>query len=82
MPKYKVVNHGSYPVESDQPDYHAAQMQEEYGLWHIPVKDIYRLWSEYSDSMAAGWLYASKESIESVFNVELEEIKDGSDQEE
>lgn len=39
----------------------------------LSLLEIEAIWSEYSDSMAAGWLIPDKESVERIFKLFTEE---------
>ena len=78
---FKVISINGKPVELppnyDDPDYCRAQdLRGAYGLEHLTVKEVKEIWEAHSNRCSAGWLIAnSKEEIERVFNVELQEIK-------
>jgi len=55
---------------------YAKEMQEKYGLHDFKLSEIVVIWVNHSEDMCAGWLVDSKEEIESVFGVKLEEILD------
>lgn len=55
----------------------AAELKHKYGLNGWGLDDIVRRWEAYSDTYSAGWLVDSKESVEEVFGVILEEVSDG-----
>lgn len=54
----------------------AKNLQEEFGLFHLQLDLIAWLWESYSETYSAGWMMPDKESIEYVFNVELEEAEE------
>lgn len=74
--RYKVVD-TSNSIYAGYGDHYvdAMELRSDYGLYFLSVQDIKNIWEEHSDNFAAGWLYPSKESVESVFGVVLEEIK-------
>lgn len=79
MPKYKIKKilntEPEYPIINPHHYQWASDMRDEYGLSHLTLRQIVHLWENYSDSLCAGWLIPTKESVEDVFNVVLEEYK-------
>lgn len=74
--KYRVISLN----ENEQRKYnenidllYARELKEQFGLPH-DLLTIYHLWTEYSESYCAGWLFPEKESVENIFGVTLEEI--------
>ena len=78
--KYRVVRIGTLEDEPDDSRMsEALALRDRFGLHHLSLTQIAALWSRHSDSYAAGWLIPDKESVESVFSVELEEIPEDSE---
>lgn len=78
MSRYKVTrfsfDNSRYDVNTLK-NIHAQNLKEKYGLVHLDIEEIIAVWEGYSDSMCASWMNPDKESVERVFNVDLEEIE-------
>lgn len=75
--KYRVVKEFGEPGVVHRRFYDAQDIIDNYGLKGIfTVEEVIIFWEKYSESMCAGWMCPSKERVESVFGVELEEIND------
>ena len=81
MAKYRVTSYKINPVVSEeQEDFTwAKELREDFDLFHLSVKDVFLVWSRYSeDCYSASWLHPTKENVEKAFRVTLEEVEDGS----
>jgi hypothetical protein len=71
---YRVVQILGWPQQKLPASLDSAySLREEYGLEHLSVDTVHRMWSEYS---LGGWFNPDKESVESVFQVVLEKLYD------
>jgi hypothetical protein len=52
----------------------AMALRDKYGLLHLSVNEVAKIWEDYSDTYCAGWLIDDKASVEYAFGVTLEEI--------
>lgn len=52
----------------------ATKMKAQYGLDHLTVEEVQKKWEQHSEDWCAGWMMETKQGIEEVFNVRLEEI--------
>ena len=58
MKYYKTIEAGTLEMpEEDSHDLsYAREMQEQYGLYHLSLPTIIRVWKSYSELSAASWL--------------------------
>lgn len=74
---YRVKRIRGLPQPTHKSDLgNAYDLQYEFGLDHLSLDLIDRVWREHSEKLAAGWLHPDKEDVEQVFEVELEEISE------
>ena len=82
--KFKVVDVGrpwtpSPPPVDDRHIEMAMELQRKYGLYHLDPHVIATQWHWYSNEMYfAGWISDGPRTVEEVFGVVLEEVKDES----
>lgn len=67
--RYKVKEVGSWKMQQ------ALELGQQFGLLSVfGPQEIYLAWSEWSDLHESHWIEPTKETVEEVFEVELEEI--------
>lgn len=75
---YKITSfYGKPTTKRDEHNYSDAyRLMNEYGLGeYYTVDEVERLWSDFSETYAAGWLSPYPDAVERCFNVTLTEIK-------
>ena len=75
MTQYRVATQYHRPPIPHEDEYRAIEMRDTYGLTMFTISEIITIWEAYSDTYAAGWMGDSKDSIETAFQVQLEEIE-------
>lgn len=73
LPRYRVTAQREDKADPQFTEF-AVALRDRFGLTHISVEMIVVKWSLYSQEHFAGWLCESKQGVEHVFGVTLEEI--------